>query len=610
MVQIFADSNRARMRYARESDSTWGTVPASGVTRELRFTSSSINATKDTTTSDEVRADRMISDIIQVGVKAGGDVNVEFSAGSHDDFLECFSYGFWTRPMTLDSWSGVALAWATNATLTYTGPDITGYLTTGRRIRTVGFQNAANNDYFQISGAAFSGGVTTITVTTTTSIVEAGTAYSKVYDANDVIVLNNTAIRCGTSGASTFDSNTTNAFSAAVAAGQLVVGQQVYIDGLGYERGNVVVANNSVAAGATLAIFDGTKTITLQFGGVVPATSISVALGGSVTLTGANIAAAVQAQYVLGNINVVAQAATGTVSFKNNSESGGSLVKAGDTGTSFTVTNFTGGNTTANGLFTLTSVANDTLGVSPAPPTINNSTIRVVVKGSMLRNPGVVANVIPHSLAIETGFEDVTQYFLTTGQRVSGFSYDIASSAVIKGQFTLTGKGMARSATTVLGSGSYTPLGTTVTGVENATTNVGAITLNGAALSTAVQSISVKGTNNHRQQMAVSNKFPVGVGAGRMEISGNAVVYFANGSLWDAFINHSTVALQWSHSDVDSNAYYWTIPAANFDTDTVTPGGKDQDVMENISFMAKRDPNTACEFQIDRLSNTLPVGAF
>src|SRR4051812_34269245 len=117
MVQIFADSNRARLRYIKEDVNGWGSTPSTGSSRELRYTGSTINANKTTAISDEIRADRMVADYIETGANSAGDVNVEFSAGSHDDFMESFVYGHWTRPMTFDSVKGANLEWANTTTL-------------------------------------------------------------------------------------------------------------------------------------------------------------------------------------------------------------------------------------------------------------------------------------------------------------------------------------------------------------------------------------------------------------------------------------------------------------------------------------------------------------
>lgn len=618
MVAIFADANRARMRYMKESDSAWGTTPSSGLTRELRYTGSTLTAQKDTAISEEIRADRMVPDIIEVAARASGEINVEFSAGSHDDFMEGFFYGAWSRPMTFDVVKGEALEWVDNNTLYVKGKDVSNYFVSGRRIRTNGFVNPANNNYFQISAITWNGGAnrTEIDVTGTTAVAEAGSAFTALFDANDVIILRSTAIRSGTAGASTFDSNGGNAFAAAIAAGQLATGQKIFVEGLGFQTATVTFTapgSALVAAGAVVTVGDGATTVNFQFGGVVPPTSISVVASGSdEAITAANLALAINQQRLAGvnPLNCSATAAAGVVTIKNLNSVGGSLAESGDTNSAIALGAFSAGNASARGVFTILAATDDALTVDPAPPTINNSTIGVTVKGSMLRNPEA-SDIVPHSFSFETAFEDVSQFFVSDGQRIGTFTYNIAANSILTGSYGLQGRGVTRrtSNTTKLGTSPYTPLETTATPVANATVNVGTLEMDGVALTTALKTITLNGSNNLRDQQAVGNKFPVGIGAGRMEITGSVEAYFANGDLFDKFLGHETVALAFHIQDVDSHRYQFTLPALIFSTDTANPTGGNQDVMENMEWTAKRDPITNCEMQIDRFSCTLPTSA-
>jgi hypothetical protein len=623
-VRIFADSNRARMRYIKESDTAWAVTPGSGITRELRYTGSTLNAEKTTAISTEIRSDRMVPDIIETGASAKGEINVEFSAGSHDDFMEGFMYGAWTRPMTFDGAAGLPVNWTANNIISINGVDMSLYFVAGHRIRVSGFVNPTNNDYFQIVSSVYNSGAarTDITVATTVSVIEGGTIYTTVEDANDVIILKSTAIRSGTTGASTFDSNGGNAFTAAVSAGQLVPGQKIYVDGLGYESGTVTVLDPTtpalVAAGATLTVTDGINTATLQFGGSPIAGNIMVVASATDdTITAGNIAAALNAlrpaaiANTLGEgvLNVVAKVASNVVTIRSLNAPGGAISKAGDTNSALTVVNYAGGNAAEHGFYTITAVVDDVITVSPAPPTnANSGSLPVTIKGSMLRNPGNSANIVPHSFSFETAFEDVGEYFVANGQRIGTMQYNISAGAILTGGFGLQGQGMSRETVTTLGnSGSYTTLGTTTTPVANATTNVGTIYKNGTALSTALKTIAFQGTNNLRDQMAVGSKFAVGIGAGRIEFTGSVDGYFSDGDLWDNFINHDTVSLNFFVQDVYKNHYEFTLPAVVFSTDTVNPAGGDQDVMENMQWTAKRDPVTQCTIQIDRFSSVYPV---
>jgi hypothetical protein len=613
MVQIFADSNRARLRLLKEDNNAWGSTPSTGRTRELRYTGSTINANKETVVSEEIRADRMVSDYVETGARSAGEINIEYSAGSHDDLMESFVYGAWTRPMTFDSVRGVALEWADANTLYVKGVDVTNYFFAGRRVKTGGFLSAENNDYFQVDTITWNAGAnrTEINMVASTAVAELGSAYTNLIDANDVIVLKNTGIRAGTAGESAFDSNGANAFAAAIAAGQLSPGQKVYVDGLGIETGTVEFTALP-AVGSRVTVSDGEKTLVFQFGGSVPPSAEAVTLGSDGTGTAANFARELNAKRVRGELNVSAtyDDATDTVTIKNLNRTGGSILETLDSGAAITVVQFSGGDASLHGVFKITAMTDDKITVSPAPATFANAgSLAVTIKGSMLRNPSDADDITPQSFTIETGFEDVDQYWITDGLRVGTFSYNIASNSILTGSFGFNGRQTKRQGTSKLGAAPYTVLETTSTPVANATVNVGEIVINGEALSTAIQSITMNGNNNLRDQNAVSFKFPAGIGAGRMEITGNLVAYFADGSLWDKFIEHETVSIEFSIEDVLGNHYEYTLPAVNFTTDTVNPPGGNQDVMENMEFGTKRDPVTGCQIQIDRFSSINAVTA-
>ena len=80
-----ASSNRARLRLIKEAE--FGKTPTSGSSTDLRFTGESLNFAIQTEESQEIRADRLTSDVIQVGAETSGDVQFELSYGSFDDLM-------------------------------------------------------------------------------------------------------------------------------------------------------------------------------------------------------------------------------------------------------------------------------------------------------------------------------------------------------------------------------------------------------------------------------------------------------------------------------------------------------------------------------------------
>jgi hypothetical protein len=592
----FADSNRADLRAIPEV--TWGVTPASGTSKQVRYTSSSLAPTKDTRASDEIRADRMVSNNVETAFNSGGDINFELSAGGQDEWLEGFLAGTWSRPMEMFKFQGV-VSWGTTSRLDIvSATDLSTMFVASRRIKVDGFKNPLNNGYFQISSVAYAGGAIQVTVCTSTSVIEVASPTTRVYDANDVVILKNTNIRMGTAGAATIDSNSTNAFASAIAAGQLKVGQRIFVDGNGLEAGTVVWALVA-GTGDTFTISDGVKSKTFVAG-------TDFAVGASASDSATNSAAAINLARVNGQLNVKATASTGTVTITNLNVTGGSITEDVDAGTNFTVTNFTGGDASARGVFTLTSLADDVLGVSPTPPTVGAGTA-VTIKASMLRNPGDVAAIVNRSWTIETHFTDVTRQFATDGQRVGGLSLTFTAGEIVTGSVSFQGRDYAKISTRRLALSPYVAFPTGNTEIVNATSNVGSIFKNNVVLTSAVREITLTGESNLRPQTAVSSKYPRGIGIGRLNITGSVNAYFNTIELFDHFKAHDTVSLAFTVIDIDSNTYYYALPAVKFSSDNIVPEGIDQDVMETIEFMAQRDVATECMMQVDRFSSTAAV---
>lgn len=598
---ILADSNRASLREIIESNTDWGTTPTSGVTRARRFTSSSILASKETVVSDELRDDRMVSSVIETAAMSGGDINFEFAAGTVDNDLQRVLMGAWSRPMEWDFFKGTRVSITGNNTIAIAGGDFENYFTAGRRIKTSGFVNPANNDYFEIDSVAHSANVTTITITTTTLVSEEGSSFTKVQDANDVILLKSTAIRFNNS-PNTIDSETNNAFASAIAAGQLVVGQNVYIEGIGYESGSFALS--SVVATDAVTVNDGVNpAITFTAVASNPGEN-QFEVGANDGETATNLAAAINAKRPSGELNVVATVSTTTVTVKNLFKTGGTL---SDDDTTITTTDFTGGDTTHGGFYRIVSLTDDSITFNRAVPTLASGT-PITIKGSMLRNPSTSADITAQSCSIETGFQDVGQFFLADGLRAGGLSMEITAGSIVTGTVTMMGRQTRRFNTEQLGNtANYTVLDAPATEVVSATANVGSLSVDDEEFSTAIQSIQFSLEGNLRNQMAVSQKFPAGIAAGRLTLSGTIEAYFANGELYDRFINHETVALSFPIEDIDGNTYRFTIPAFKIASDPIAPGGIDQDVMESMEFNAFRDPTTDCMIQIDRFSSNEPV---
>lgn len=90
-----SDSNRSTLAYLRES--TWGVaLPDPIDLKRARFTKESFEHVKLTERSAEIREDRMLQELVEVGQDATGGFEFEWSVGTLDDFLESALQGTFT----------------------------------------------------------------------------------------------------------------------------------------------------------------------------------------------------------------------------------------------------------------------------------------------------------------------------------------------------------------------------------------------------------------------------------------------------------------------------------------------------------------------------------
>lgn len=144
-------------------EATWGVTPAGGLAK-MRFNGESLGHDIQFTSSAEIRADRMVTDVVATQVGASGDVNGELHFGTLHDFYE----------------GALASNWGTAVSTT-------GALTIVSGTRTVqmtgAFTDLAVGDWFLISGAANAANNTYFKIQTRTSADAA-----VVYDPDAVLV--------------------------------------------------------------------------------------------------------------------------------------------------------------------------------------------------------------------------------------------------------------------------------------------------------------------------------------------------------------------------------------------------------------------------------------
>lgn len=86
-----------RVKISRVAESTFGITPSNPAFKTLRETSSSLSVNPKTVITNEIRADRQVTDLILTSFEAGGDVGGELAFKVADDDIEQAIQGTWSN---------------------------------------------------------------------------------------------------------------------------------------------------------------------------------------------------------------------------------------------------------------------------------------------------------------------------------------------------------------------------------------------------------------------------------------------------------------------------------------------------------------------------------
>lgn len=174
-----SDSSRTQLYFLKEV--TYGTTPATAMTA-LRFTGESLESSISTETSNEIRSDRQVTDLIKVSEGSGGGIDLEMSYGNADTLFEGALMSTWGAALTL---TGTTLSAASSDnSFSDSGAGMPAFLA-GSWIKVSGFTDPANNGFFQV-----------VSRTTSKLVVAGATLVTEI--AGDSVTIKGQALRNGT----------------------------------------------------------------------------------------------------------------------------------------------------------------------------------------------------------------------------------------------------------------------------------------------------------------------------------------------------------------------------------------------------------------------------
>ena len=239
--------------------------------------------------------------------------------------------------------------------------------------------------------------------------------------------------------------------------------------------------------------------------------------------------------------------------------------------------------------------------------TVNSGTTFTVVEA--ITDEGVASATVGHDGTIENASVDrsfsfeknfivdaTDNYFLFTGLKASSMSLTMATGAIVNGTISLMGATGLASGTSQEAS-SYSAAGTNE--LMNGVSNVKGLSLNAVDVAGAFtpiaatfQEVGLTIDNSLREQSAVGNLFPAGIGSGRIKVESSATLYFSDRDLFDNFIINDSVQLRFQITDAQDaygNRYGFVLPELKISSHEVVASGPDSDVLATVTFSAVKD---------------------
>lgn len=217
----------------------------------------------------------------------------------------------------------------------------------------------------------------------------------------------------------------------------------------------------------------------------------------------------------------------------------------------------------------------------------------VTVSSSRLTN-----GILQRSCTIERSFQDVTQFFLHRGQTVESMSLEVSTGGLVTGSFNFMGKDVVRSGATGLNA---TVTSSLTNGILSAVNSVANVLEGGAALAgTFFQNLTLTYGNNLAGQKAIGVLGNAGIRSGSIDIKLSGTMYFADGTLYDKFLNNTASSFSFRLQDTSGNGYVITIPRDKFSATKINASGINSDVLANVEITGLLDPTANKMMLIDR----------
>lgn len=197
------------------------------------------------------------------------------------------------------------------------------------------------------------------------------------------------------------------------------------------------------------------------------------------------------------------------------------------------------------------------------------------------------------SFYLEKSFTDVGVYVGFKGCVINQLTLTFAANRPIMAQFSVMGqKGESITAARATIDAPATDA------VMRCGADVGTLTLDGSAAPAAIQSLTLNITNNFTPETQVTAANPTGQNPHSFVVTGTMMAYLPNRTLFKQMLDHTAAALLIGASNA-AGGFAFRLPKIQLTGGTPKIPGQDQDVMQEISFVAELGTSPACTMALE-----------
>ena len=250
------------------------------------------------------------------------------------------------------------------------------------------------------------------------------------------------------------------------------------------------------------------------------------------------------------------------------------------------------GSSSNDGMYRVTTVSTTVIGVG----TVKGLATETLAIGEVFVVPQILNGTTLNTATMQRNYSDLsTTAAKFKGMAVNGFSVEATGQDPVKCSFDMVG--LVETSETSINS--ISAFGTTKE--MTSTDHVQRVLENGAAVASTGFSFQVE--NNLRTKYQLGTLGATSFNPGDLVITGTLQAYFDTATLYNKFINQTETSLDLELNDETSdvgNSMVFSFPTVKFTDAQRVAGGRNEDIIADISWQATYNSTQACSIRISK----------